>query len=84
MVPGFFFFLNVLKNKENTREGLGISPLPFFDDNLVFYETSHPGMIYLSLLIMWFEFISCLKININNGELILVKRMKNLEGVTMC
>ncbi|RVW13114.1 hypothetical protein CK203_117720 [Vitis vinifera] len=48
-------------------------------DTLVFCEASEEQMTYLSLLLMWSEVISRLKINLDKSELILVGEVNNIE-----
>ena len=62
-------------------EDLEISHLLFANDTLVFYEASHTHMIYLSWLLMWFETISSLKINLSKCEVIPFKGVENLEDL---
>ena len=59
-------------------EGLEISNLLFVDNTLVFCEASSSQMTYLSWLLMWFEGISGLKINLDKSELIPVGRVLNV------
>ena len=58
---------------------MNISHLLFADDTLVFCEASEEQMTYLSLLLMWSEVISRLKINLDKSELILVGEVNNIE-----
>ena len=64
-------------------EGLEVSHLLFANDTLVFCEVSHTQLMYLSWLLMWFEVISGLKINLTKSELILVGRPENLEELAL-
>ena len=64
-------------------EGLEVSHLLFANDTLVFCEVSHTQLMYLSWLLMWFEVISGLKINLTKSELILVGRPENLEELAV-
>ena len=64
-------------------EGLEVSHLLFANDTLVFCEVSHTQLMYLSWLLMWFEVILGLKINLTKSELILVGRMENLEELAL-
>ena len=49
-----------------------MSHLLFVDDTLVFYGASQDQMRYLSWILMWFEAILGLRINLDKIELILV------------
>ena len=67
--------------KANNRdgEGLEVFHLLFADDTLVFCEASQAQMTYLSWLLMWFEAISSLKINLSKSKLIPIGRVEDLE-----
>ena len=53
-------------------EGMVISHLLYVDDTILFYGANQDQMIYLSWLLMWFESISGLRINLNKSEIIQV------------
>ena len=53
----------------------------FVDDTLVFCKASQDHITYLCWLLMWFEAISRLRINLEKSELILVGRLENLEDL---
>ena len=55
----------------------------FADDTLVFCETSQDQMAYLSWLLMWFEVISSLRINLDKSEIMSVGRVENLEVLAL-
>ena len=61
----------------NGREGVGveISHLLFAYDTLVFCEPSLNQLTYLSWLLMWFEAMSGLRVNLEKSKLILVGRV---------
>ena len=65
----------------NGRGGDGdqITHLLFADDTLVFCEASQDSMTYLSWLLMWFETISGLRINLDKSEILPMGRVENLE-----
>lgn len=48
----------------------------FVDNTLVFGEASQDQMVYSSWLLMWFEAILGLEINLKKSELILVVKGK--------
>ena len=60
-----------------------VSHLLFADDTLVFCDTSQDQMTYLSWLLMWFEAISDLRINLDRSEILLVGRVENLEVLAL-
>ncbi|RVW78761.1 putative mitochondrial protein [Vitis vinifera] len=69
----------------NGRGGDGalVSHLLFADDTLVFCEASEDQMVYLSCLLMWFEVISGLRINLDKSEILSVGRVENLEALAL-
>ena len=56
-----------------------MSHMLFADDTLVFCEYSQEKMAILTWLLMWFEAISGLSINLNKSEILLVGRVENAE-----
>ena len=56
-----------------------MSHLLFTDDTLVFCEDSQDQMAILSWLLIWFEVISGLSINLNKSEILPVGRVENAE-----
>ena len=63
------------------REGVGliVSHLLYLDDTILFCEPKKDQMAYLSWLLMWFEAILGLKINLAKNEIILVGGVVNME-----
>ena len=55
----------------------------FADDMLVFCEASEDHMAYLNWLLMWFEAISRLNINLDKSEIIPVGMVENLEVLAL-
>ncbi|XP_034685795.1 secreted RxLR effector protein 78-like [Vitis riparia] len=51
-------------------EGVQISHLLFADDTLIFCEAKEDQLLYLGWLLMWFEAISRLRVNLEKSELI--------------
>ena len=60
-------------------EGVKISHFLFADDTLIFCMANEDQVIFLSWLLMWFEVISRLKVNLDKSELILVGNVDNVE-----
>ena len=58
--------------------GVLVSHLLFADDTLVFCEASQDQMAYLSCLLMWFEVISGLRINLDKSEILSIRKVENL------
>ena len=63
------------------REGVGtqVTHLLFADDTLVFCDDSQEQLAFLSWLLMWFEAISGLCINLNKSEILPMGRVENVE-----
>ena len=76
-------FMSGCRVKGRSEEGVQISRLLFADDILVFCQASQDEMIYLSLLLMWFEAVSGLRINLEKSELISVGRVENIDDLAM-
>ena len=72
-------FLSGCRIKGRRGDEALVSHLLFADDTLVFCDTSQDQMAYLSWLLMWFEAISGLRINLDKSEILPVGRVENLE-----
>ena len=59
-------------------EGVQISHLLFTDDMLIFCEAKEDQLTHLCWLLMWFEALSGLKVNMEKSELIPVGRVENM------
>ena len=69
--------------KEWSGEGVQISHLLFADDTLVFCQANQDQMTYLSWLLMWFEVVLGLRINLEKSELIPVGSVVNIDNLAM-
>ena len=58
-----------------------ISHLLFADDNLIFCDARKEILEYLNWILMWFEAMSDLKINLEKNELIHIREVSNLEDI---
>ena len=74
-------FLSGCRVKVRGEEGVLISHLLFVDDTLVFCKASQDHLTYLSWLLMWFEAMSGLRINLEKSELIPVGRVENIDDL---
>ncbi|RVW15964.1 putative ribonuclease H protein [Vitis vinifera] len=72
-------FLSGCRIKGRRGDGALVSHLLFADDTLVFCDSSQDQMAYLSWLLMWFEALSGLRINLDKSEILPVGRVENLE-----
>ena len=61
------------------REGAEVSYLLFANDALIFYKASQEQRIHLCWLLVWFEALSGLKINLEKSELIPVGRINDVD-----
>ncbi|RVW59539.1 putative ribonuclease H protein [Vitis vinifera] len=74
-------FLSGCRVKGRSEEGVLISHLLFADDTLVFCKPSQDQLTYLSWLLMWFEAVSGLRINLEKSELIPVGRVESMDDL---
>ena len=72
-------FLLGCRVREKAGDEVQLTHLLFANDTLVFCEASQEQMVYLSWILMWFEAISGLKINLDKSEIFLVGRVDNVE-----
>ena len=57
--------------------------LLFANDTLVFCEPSIDQVCYLSWLLMWFEAMLGLKVNLDKSEIISAGRVENVEDLAL-
>ena len=62
-------------------EELQINHLLFVDDTLVFCRDSRDQLAYLNWILLWFEAILGLKINLEKSTILLVGNMENIEDL---
>ncbi|RVW23165.1 putative mitochondrial protein [Vitis vinifera] len=74
-------FISSCKVKGRNEEGVQISHLLLANDTLVFFQASQDQLTYLSWLLMWFEAVSGLRINLEKSELIPVGRVENIDDL---
>ncbi|KAJ9685117.1 hypothetical protein PVL29_017229 [Vitis rotundifolia] len=76
-------FMSGWRVKGRSEEGVQICHLLFVDDTLVFCQVSQDHLAYLSWLLMWFEAVLGLRINLEKSELIRVGRVENIDNLTL-
>ena len=76
-------FLSGWRVKGRSEEGVQISRSLFVDNTLVFFQASQDQLTYLSWLLIWFEAVSRLRINLEKSELIPVVRVENIDDLAM-
>lgn len=74
-------FLSSCQLRGKGDEVVKVSHLLFVDDTLIFCEVWEEQMMFLWWLLMWFEAISGLRVNMDKSELILVGRVENVEDL---
>ena len=72
-------FLTGCRVKGRGGEGVQLTHLLYADDTLIFCAASKDQLAHLSWVLMWFEVISSLRINLDKSEIIPVGRVENLE-----
>ena len=55
----------------------------FANDTLVFYKDSEGPMAYLSWILVWFESLSRLRINLDKSSILLVGRVDNIDRLAL-
>ena len=60
-----------------------ISHLLYVDDTLIFCQANQEHLKYLSWILMWFEALSGLKINLNKREVIPIGIVDNVEELAL-
>ena len=76
-------FMSSCRVQGRSEEGVQISHLLFTDDTLVFCQASQDHLTYLSWLLIWFEAVSGLRINLEKNELIPVGRVENIDDLAL-
>ena len=74
-------FLLAYQVRDRGGDGVMASHLLFADDTLVFCEARDEHMVFLCWLLMWFEAIPRLRVNMDKSKLIPVGRVENVEDL---
>ena len=63
----------------STGRYLMVSHLFFADDTLIFCDTNIDQMLILHMVLIWFEAVSGLKVNLGKSELVVVGVVHNMD-----
>ena len=74
-------FVSACKARSRGGKGVNVSHLLFVDDTLVFCGASKVQLLHLSWILMWFEAMSGLRINLDKSELISVDCVDDVEDL---
>ena len=74
-------YLSGIKIAGRDGDGSVISHLLYADDTLLFCGASKDQLKFLSWLLMWFEALSGLRINLNKSEIIPVGSVENVQDL---
>ena len=75
-------FLSGCRVRGRGGNGVQVTHLLFADDTMVLCEASLEQMVFLSWILMWFEALLGLKINLDKSKILLVGRVENVEDLT--
>ena len=75
---GFLLGYNITNR---SGEAMQITHLLFADDTLVFCRGSHDQMAYLSWILLWFEAVSGLRINLEKSSIFPVGNVEILDDL---
>ena len=76
-------FLSGFNLKGKNCEKVQVTHLLFADDTFVFYKDSREQLVYLNWILMWFEALSGLKINLSKSALVTMGSVENLESLAL-
>ena len=76
-------FLTSYRVKGRGGEGVQLTHLMYADDTLIFYDASKDQLAHLSYVLMWFEVISGLRINLDKSEIIPMGKVENLKVLAL-
>ena len=75
-------FLSGFQASPNTSGGLHISHLLFADDTFLFCDASKEQLLHIRMVLIFFEAITGLKVNVGKSEIVPVGYVGNLDALT--
>ena len=74
-------FLSGFQASPNAGGGLHISHLLFVDDTILFCDASKEQLLHIRMVLIFFEAITGLKVNIGKSEIVSVGEVGNLDAL---
>ena len=74
-------FLRGFQASPNARGGLHISHLLFADDTILICDASREQLLYIRMVLIFFEAITGLRVNVGKSEIVLVGEVGNLGAL---
>ena len=74
-------FLSGFQVGSHVQGGLKISHLLFVDDTILFYDASREQLLYVRMVLIFFEAITSLKVNVGKREIVPVGEIGNLHAL---
>ena len=82
VVEGNFLSGCKIGGRGEVEEELELSHLLYADDTLLFCKDNPDHLAYMGWILMWFEDLSGLKINLGKSEIFLIGGRENVEALT--
>ena len=74
-------FLSGFQAGSHVQGGFKISHLLFADDTILFYDASREQLLYVRMVLIFFEAITGLKVNVGKREIVPVGEIGNLHAL---
>ena len=74
------FLIDIMLFTDKKKE-MQLTHLLFANDNLVFCSDSRDQLAYINWILLWFEAISGLKMNLDKSSILPVEDVENLEAL---
>ena len=76
-------FLLGYKSRDRGGNEVQVSHLLFADDTLVFFEDSRDQIMYLCWVLLWFETLSGMRINLDKSSILPMGDVENLDFLAL-